>query len=223
MLCPLTRSNLVEKKLAHELTFDQDVFTRDFGTPDGDGGYEISPENLAVMTSMINVGELVGSLLAAPLNDLFGRKGALVTGAIVVVVGVVLQLSTTSSRALITAGRAVSGFGVGTFSVTSPLYMGVCLCPSVKPLLYVNLVLIIVQSVGDSAGGPEKSAPHVLAARPIGLADHRRRYQPEHYPQQHKLCIPVPHWLPVDISAHNLHWNRVATGITTLVAASWAT
>jgi MFS family permease len=104
------------------------VFTRDFGTPDGDGRYDISPENLAVMTSMINMGELVGSLLAAPLNDLFGRKGALLTGSIIVVVGVVLQLSTTSSRALITAGRAVSGFGVGTFSVTSPLYMGVCLC-----------------------------------------------------------------------------------------------
>lgn len=77
------------------------------------------------MTSMINVGELVGSLLAAPLNDLFGRKGSLLTGSVAVVVGVVMQLSTTSSRALITAGRAVSGFGVGTFSVTSPLYMGV--------------------------------------------------------------------------------------------------
>ncbi|KAF5685626.1 hexose facilitator [Fusarium denticulatum] len=107
-----------------------DVFVRDFGTRGGDGEFHISPQNLAVMTSMINVGELVGSLLAAPLNDLFGRKGSLLTGSIAVVVGVVMQLSTTSSRALITAGRAVSGFGVGTFSVTSPLYMGLVLSVS---------------------------------------------------------------------------------------------
>ncbi|KAF5555418.1 HXT2-hexose facilitator of moderately low affinity for glucose [Fusarium phyllophilum] len=103
------------------------VFIRDFGTRGDDGEFHISPQNLAVMTSMINVGELVGSLLAAPLNDLFGRKGSLFTGSVAVVVGVVMQLSTTSSRALITAGRAVSGFGVGTFSVTSPLYMGLVL------------------------------------------------------------------------------------------------
>ncbi|RBA13706.1 hypothetical protein FPRO05_02499 [Fusarium proliferatum] len=102
-----------------------DVFVRDFGTRGDDGEFHISPQNLAVMTSMINVGELVGSLLAAPLNDLFGRKGSLFTGSVAVVVGVVMQLSTTSSRALITSGRAVSGFGVGTFSVTSPLYMGI--------------------------------------------------------------------------------------------------
>ncbi|KAH7178680.1 general substrate transporter [Fusarium sp. MPI-SDFR-AT-0072] len=102
-----------------------DVFVRDFGTRGHDGEFHISPQNLAVMTSMINVGELVGSLLAAPLNDLFGRKGSLFTGSVAVVVGVIMQLSTTSSRALITAGRAVSGFGVGTFSVTSPLYMGI--------------------------------------------------------------------------------------------------
>ncbi|KAF4945765.1 hypothetical protein FGADI_11697 [Fusarium gaditjirri] len=107
-----------------------DVFVRDFGTRGDDGGFHISPQNLAVMTSMINVGELVGSLLAAPLNDLFGRKGSLFTGSVAVVVGVVMQLSTTSSRALITAGRAVSGFGVGTFSVTSPLYMGLVLSVS---------------------------------------------------------------------------------------------
>ncbi|KAF5545290.1 glucose transporter rco-3 [Fusarium napiforme] len=108
----------------------QDVFVRDFGTRGDDGEFHISPQNLAVMTSMINVGELVGSLLAAPLNDLFGRKGSLFTGSVVVVVGVVMQLSTTWSRALITAGRAVSGFGVGTFSVTSPLYMGLVLSVS---------------------------------------------------------------------------------------------
>ncbi|KAF5652266.1 hexose facilitator [Fusarium sp. NRRL 25303] len=136
-----------------------DVFVRDFGTRGDDGEFHISPQNLAVMTSMINVGELVGSLLAAPLNDLFGRKGSLLTGSVAVVVGVVMQLSTTSSRVLITAGRAVSGFGVGTFSVTSPLYMGEIAPESLRsPLLMCwQLVLSVSQII---AAGINRSVIH---------------------------------------------------------------
>lgn len=74
---------------------------------------------------MINVGELVGSLSAAPLNDYLGRKGVFLCGTAAILVGVILQLVTTSNRALVTAGRAILGFGVGNFSATSPLYMGV--------------------------------------------------------------------------------------------------
>jgi MFS transporter, SP family, sugar:H+ symporter len=109
------------------------VFIRHFGERNADGEYEISPSNLSVMTSMINVGELVGSLSAAPLNDYLGRKGVFMTGTLAIIIGVVLQLVTTSSRPLITAGRAILGYGVGNFSATSPLYMGVshyCIIPS---------------------------------------------------------------------------------------------
>jgi len=77
------------------------------------------------MTSMINVGELVGSLSAAPLNDLFGRKIVFLIAAGMLVVGVVLQLVTSSSRSLITVGRTIMGLGVGAFSSTSPLYIAV--------------------------------------------------------------------------------------------------
>jgi SP family sugar:H+ symporter-like MFS transporter len=77
------------------------------------------------MTSMINVGELVGSLSAAPLNDLFGRKIVFLIAATMLVIGVVLQLVTSSSRSLITVGRTIMGLGVGAFSSTSPLYIAV--------------------------------------------------------------------------------------------------
>lgn len=83
------------------------------------------------MTSMMNVGELVGSLGAAPINDWFGRKGAFLAGCLFISVGVALQLAAAGAaygKALITAGRAVLGLGVGNFSATSPLYMGVSRC-----------------------------------------------------------------------------------------------
>lgn len=102
-----------------------DVFVSHFGQLNSNGEYEISPSNLAVMTSMINVGELLGSLTAAPLNDFLGRKGVFFVGTVAIIIGVIMQLVTTSSQSLITAGRAILGYGVGAFSATSPLYMGV--------------------------------------------------------------------------------------------------
>ena len=101
------------------------MFIEHFGEKNADGDYEIPPGTLSVMTSMINVGELVGSLSAAPLNDYIGRKGVFMTGSITIVIGVILQLVTTSNRALLTAGRAILGYGVGNFSATGPLYMAV--------------------------------------------------------------------------------------------------
>ena len=99
---------------------------RHFGQRKEDGTYEIPPSSLSVMTSMINVGELVGSLSAAPLNDMLGRKGVFMIGTVAIIIGAILQLVTTSSNALITAGRAVLGYGVGNFAATSPLYIAVC-------------------------------------------------------------------------------------------------
>jgi len=77
------------------------------------------------MTSMINVGELVGSLASAPINDRFGRKGGWTIGALLITVGVVIQLVTSSSTGVIAGGRAVLGLGVGVFAATSPLYIAV--------------------------------------------------------------------------------------------------
>jgi len=102
-----------------------DVFIRHFGEQKPDGTYAISASTLSLMTSMINVGELVGSLTAAPLNDYIGRKGVFLVASIFITIGVVLQLVTDHDRSLIIGGRVLLGYGVGAFSSTSPLYIGV--------------------------------------------------------------------------------------------------
>ncbi|CAI6337816.1 unnamed protein product [Periconia digitata] len=101
-----------------------DTFIRHFGTRQPDGTYEISPSDLSIMSSMINVGELVGSLGAAPLNDFFGRKGAFFLSAVTAIVGTVLQVITDHDQSIIIGGRVILGLGVGIFSSTSPLYIG---------------------------------------------------------------------------------------------------
>lgn len=92
-----------------------------------DGTYQILPSSLSAMTSMINVGELVGSLSSAFINDYLGRKGAWIVGASLVAVGVVLQVVTSSQQSFIEGGRVLLGFGVGVFCATSPLYIAVML------------------------------------------------------------------------------------------------
>jgi sugar porter (SP) family MFS transporter len=148
------------------------IFIRHFGDRSQDGTYAISPSSLSVMTSMINVGELVGSLTAAPLNDKLGRKGVFMTGTVAIIIGVVLQLATSSSRALLTAGRAVLGFGVGNFSATSPLYMGEIAPESMRsPLLMCwQLTLSVSQIIAAAINRGIVSNNSTFAYRfPIGF------------------------------------------------------
>lgn len=77
------------------------------------------------MLVVINVGELVGSLGAAPLNDFLGRKGAWAVSAFFAILGTVLQVITYHDKGLIIGGRVILGLGVGIFSSTSPLYIAV--------------------------------------------------------------------------------------------------
>lgn len=104
-----------------------DAFVKHFGERQSDGSSIIPASNLSLMTSAINIGELVGSLTAAPLNDLAGRRGVFFIASMMVVVGVILQLATDHKHSMIIAGRILLGYGVGNFSATSPLYIGVSL------------------------------------------------------------------------------------------------
>ncbi|BFZ63985.1 hypothetical protein YB2330_005123 [Saitoella coloradoensis] len=126
-----------------------DSFIRDFGSRSSSGEYEITPSELSLMTSMINVGELVGSLTAAPINDFFGRKGAFLTAALVVIIGVVLQVAAEGHVVMVIVGRIILGYGVGCFSSTSPLYIGEIAPTAIRgPLLMCwQLVLSISQII----------------------------------------------------------------------------
>ncbi|KIV84872.1 hypothetical protein PV11_00624 [Exophiala sideris] len=149
-----------------------DVFIRHFGTKTADGTYKITPSQLSIMTSMINVGELVGSLTAAPLNDYLGRKLVFLIATITIIIGVVLQLSSDSNRGYITGGRVILGYGVGAFSSTSPLYMGEVAPTSIRgPLLMCwQLTLSVSQILAAAINRGLYKNQTVLAYKfPIGF------------------------------------------------------
>lgn len=148
-----------------------DKFIEHFGTRNSDGTYEISSSRLSLMTSVINIGELVGSLTAAPVNDYLGRKGVFFVASILVIVGVILQLVATHQVSYIIGGRILLGYGVGNLSATSPLYIGVS-----QTHVLGDLEALTDCSQGNCPHCNPRPTPHVLAARPLCLSNHRRRH-----------------------------------------------
>ncbi|GES63283.1 general substrate transporter [Aspergillus terreus] len=144
-----------------------DVFARHFGTRQPDGSYAIAAGDLSLMTSVINIGELVGSLTAAPLNDAIGRKGVFLVASVMVIIGVVLQLATDHKQSMIIGGRILLGYGVGNFSATSPLYIGEIAPTTIRgPLLMCwQLVLSISQIIAAAINRGTEGANTTAAYR----------------------------------------------------------
>ncbi|KAJ4420385.1 hypothetical protein N0V82_004374 [Gnomoniopsis sp. IMI 355080] len=149
-----------------------DVFIRHFGSQQSDGSYEISPSQLSLMTSVINIGELVGSLSAAPLNDYFGRKGVFLIASVMIIIGVILQLATDYNTPYIIGGRIILGYGVGNFSATSPLYIGEVAPTAIRGQLLMcwQLVLSISQIIAAAINRGTESIDTTVAYRvPMGI------------------------------------------------------
>ncbi|SJL09240.1 related to HXT1-Low-affinity hexose facilitator [Armillaria ostoyae] len=98
-------------------------FKLDFGTRQPDGSYTISSAYQSLFASIVQVGEVIGSLSAGFIGDRRGRKGAMVACVILVTFGAVLQLILTGSIALLVLGRAILGIGVGIVSNCTTLYL----------------------------------------------------------------------------------------------------
>ncbi|WRT66036.1 uncharacterized protein IL334_002987 [Kwoniella shivajii] len=99
------------------------VFVRQFGDSNGDGTYSISSGDQSLWVSIIQVGEVFGSLAAGPIGDYAGRKGGLLSAIILLAIGVVLQMIIIGSSALLTVGRLIAGAGIGIISNAAPLYL----------------------------------------------------------------------------------------------------
>ncbi|KAF9028909.1 general substrate transporter [Hymenopellis radicata] len=98
-------------------------FKLDFGDRQADGSYTISSAYQSLFASIVQVGEVIGSLSAGFIGDASGRKGAMVACIILVTFGAVLQLILVGSIPLLVVGRAILGIGVGIVSNCTTLYL----------------------------------------------------------------------------------------------------
>ncbi|KAG0173799.1 hypothetical protein DFQ28_008121 [Apophysomyces sp. BC1034] len=101
-------SVLIMKDFIHKMT----------GDPSRDS---LTPLESGTITGLLLAGCFVGSLLAGPSAERFSRKLTIMMGAAVFIVGAALQCGTTGYAMMVT-GRAIAGLGIGTLSMTVPLY-----------------------------------------------------------------------------------------------------
>jgi len=76
----------------------------------------------SLIVSILSAGTFFGALMAGDIADFIGRRPTIIAGCIVFIVGIILQVASTSYGLLI-AGRLIAGFGVGFVSAIIILYM----------------------------------------------------------------------------------------------------
>jgi SP family sugar:H+ symporter-like MFS transporter len=87
-----------------------------YPSPGTTTGYKINDGDQSLYASIVQVGEIFGSLSAGFVGDRFGRKGSMHFAITLVTIGTVLQLILAGSKALLTVGRLILGAGVGVIS-----------------------------------------------------------------------------------------------------------
>ena len=99
-------------------------FIHDYGVRASDGTITLTTSFISLTASIIYVGELLGALIAAPINDYFGRKAVFYCASTCIILGAIIQLVAHGLEGLIVFGRIVIGLGIGQFTVTCLLYIG---------------------------------------------------------------------------------------------------
>ncbi|KAH6981570.1 general substrate transporter [Ilyonectria sp. MPI-CAGE-AT-0026] len=89
-----------------------------------DGQKALATSFQSMTASSIYIGDLLGAMVASPINERWGRKAVFWVASVCILVGGIAQVADSHYEAVITVGRIMIGLGVGQFTVTSLLYMG---------------------------------------------------------------------------------------------------
>ncbi|KAM7193457.1 lactose permease [Rhypophila sp. PSN 637] len=82
----------------------------------------VSGSSTGLVFAMYNIGSVAAVFFTGPVNDYFGRRWGMFTGALIVIVGTIVQ-ATSNSREQFLGGRFVLGFGVSFCCVSAPCYV----------------------------------------------------------------------------------------------------
>ncbi|WLF77502.1 hexose transporter hxt5 [Lodderomyces elongisporus] len=98
-------------------------FLERFGQVDGSGDYYFSNVRTGLIVGIFNAGCAVGAIFLSKTADIWGRRAGILTAMLFYVVGIIVQISSSSAWYQVMIGRIFSGIGVGCLSVVCPLYI----------------------------------------------------------------------------------------------------
>ncbi|KAF7553269.1 hypothetical protein G7Z17_g3744 [Cylindrodendrum hubeiense] len=99
-------------------------FKDHYGTRYEDGQKALTTSFQSMTASSIYIGDLLGAMIASPINERWGRKAVFWFASVCILAGGIAQVADSHSEPIIVVGRILMGLGVGQFTVTSLLYMG---------------------------------------------------------------------------------------------------
>ncbi|KIV80999.1 hypothetical protein PV11_08453 [Exophiala sideris] len=91
---------------------------------DENGKKALAVSFTSLTASSIYIGDLLGALISAPINDHLGRKAVFWGASLCILAGGIAQIADNGIEGVIILGRIFIGLGVGQFTVTSLLYIG---------------------------------------------------------------------------------------------------
>ncbi|KAH7066959.1 MFS quinate transporter-like protein [Paraphoma chrysanthemicola] len=135
-------------------------FREKFGLDDPSKSKHEIAELLSNITSMVQMGSILGAMIAFFLTDKIGRLWATRQLCLVWVTGIAIFLasSTTGNIGMVYAGRFIAGIGIGQTTVVAPTYLaetaprairGLCVC-AFAGSVYIGIMLAYFASWGSS-------------------------------------------------------------------------
>ena len=91
---------------------------------DEDGLKALNVSFTSLTASSIYIGDALGALISAPINDKYGRKTTFWFAAACILAGGIMQVADTTYEASLTLGRILIGIERGQCTVTSLIYIG---------------------------------------------------------------------------------------------------
>ncbi|QDS73405.1 hypothetical protein FKW77_008119 [Venturia effusa] len=133
--------------------------------------FVISSRDQSLITSILSAGTFFGALIAGDCADFFGRSYTIIAGCIIFMIGVVIQMSSTTIPVL-AVGRIIAGFGVGFESAIVILYMSEIAPKKVRGALVsgyqfcITIGLMLASCVGYATKDRNDSGAYRI---PIGV------------------------------------------------------
>ncbi|SJK98267.1 related to transporter (major facilitator superfamily) [Armillaria ostoyae] len=127
--------------------YDQGVIANVLVMKDFTERWPISPFQEGLMTAILELGALTGSVLSGFFADRYSRRLSIFTACVVFCIGSAFQCGAWKLYHIF-IGRAVGGLGVGALSMLSPLYMAEISPPELRGSLMALEQFAIVLGVG---------------------------------------------------------------------------